>query len=195
MYIKRKLEDTILKYLRSLEIISILGPWQCGKTILLKKIFQNLESAAFISFEDRKTLDMFDKNIDDFAEVYAKNNKYLFIDEFQYSKNGGQKLKYLYDTRKTKIFISGSSAVDLTINAIKYLVGRIFIFNLFPLDFKEFLSYRDKKYLGLLSEANRNFKSLKDYPAGEEAQNALFKYYEEYVIFGGYPRVVLAGNE
>jgi len=195
MYIKRKLEDTILKYLASPEIIAVLGPRQCGKTTLLKKIFADLESAVFISFEDRKTLDMFDENIDDFAEVYAKNNKYLFIDEFQYSKNGGQKLKYLFDTQKTKIFISGSSVVDLTINAIKHLVGRIFIFNLFPLDFEEFLSYKDKKYLGLWQTANRNFKALNDQRVGVEAGGVLSKYYEEYLIFGGYPRVVLARDE
>jgi len=52
MYIKRKLEDTILKYLDSPEIIAIVGPRQCGKTTLLQQINQRLEGSVFISFED-----------------------------------------------------------------------------------------------------------------------------------------------
>ena len=195
MYIKRKLEGKILKYLNSPEIIAVVGPRQCGKTTMLKKIFDSLDHAVFLSFDDRAALNMFNRDIDDFAEVYVKNKKYLFIDEFQYAKNGGKKLKYLFDAHKIKIFISGSSAIDLTVNALKYLVGRIFVFNLFPLDFEEFLSYKNKNYLSSLALANKHFKSLASDKAGEELQSALMKYYEEYAIYGGYPRVVLAGDD
>ena len=80
-----------------------------------------------MSFEDRKTLELFVEDEKTFAELYARNNRYLFIDEFQYAKDGGQKLKYIYDHYPgTKILISGSSASGLTIHGIKYLVGRIF---------------------------------------------------------------------
>jgi len=41
MYIKRKLERKILKYLDTPEIIAIVGPRQSGKTTLVKRIFKN----------------------------------------------------------------------------------------------------------------------------------------------------------
>ena len=96
MYIKRKLEAKIFKYLDSPEIIAVVGPRQCGKSTMLMKIFEGLENTAMVSFEDRTALTLFDRNIDDFVDVYVKNKKFLFIDEFQYAKNGGKKLKYIF---------------------------------------------------------------------------------------------------
>ncbi len=192
MYFKRKLEDQILKYLNSPEIIAVLGPRQCGKTTLLKKIYEDLKEAVFITFEDKGVLDMFENNPKDFVEIYVKSKKYLFIDEFQYAKKGGEKLKYIFDTNKIKILISGSSAVDLTVNAVKFLVGRIFVFNLYPFDFEEFLGTKNRNYQEKWKELNLKFKSLEKNDVGAELHEDLLRYYEEYAIFGGYPRVVLS---
>jgi hypothetical protein len=95
MYIKRKLEETILRYLDAPEIIAVVGPRQCGKSTMLKKILEDKADTVMVSFEDRTALTMFNRNIDDFINVYVKNKKHLFIDEFQYAKNGGKKLKYI----------------------------------------------------------------------------------------------------
>ena len=195
MYIKRKLEDKILKYLETPEIIAVLGPRQCGKTTLLKKIFSGLKKAVFVSFEDKNVLNMFNRNIEDFVKLYVRGNRYLFIDEFQYSKNGGKRLKYIFDSEKIKIFITGSSAIDLTIQATRYLVGRIFIFNLFPLDFSEFLSYKNVALNRIYSELNPGFLSKKNVTVGNEIKQKLAREFEEYSIFGGYPRVILARDE
>ncbi len=197
MYIKRKLEDTILKYLDTPEIIAIVGPRQAGKTTIINKIFSSLEKAVFLSFDDKKTLNLFENDIDNFREIYAKNSAYLFIDEFQYAKKGGQKLKYIFDknkeeNRKVKIFISGSSAIDLTINAAKYLVGRVFIFNLYPLDFEEYLQYRDEKLLPLFKEGNECFKNSEKIELNGAAHDLVLKHFDDYALYGGYPRVVLA---
>ena len=110
-YIKRDLEQTVRENLDMPEMIAILGPRQSGKTTLMRQIFGTLEGALFISFEDRKILELFVEDEKTFAELYVKNNRYLFIDEFQYAKEGGKKLKYIYDHYPgTKILISGSSA-------------------------------------------------------------------------------------
>lgn len=195
MYIRRKLEDKIYKFLNSPEIIAVLGARQCGKTTLLKRIYENLEEAIFITFEDKTALNMFENNLKDFAEVYVKGRKYLFIDEFQYAKRGGEKLKYIFDTHKIKIFISGSSSVDLTVNTIKYLVGRIFVFHLYPFDFEEFLSVKNVAYQKKQAELNLKFKALENIEIGQELHSDFLRHYEEYVIFGGYPRVVLANDQ
>src|SRR3989338_4029238 len=123
MYIKRILEDTIKKYLRTKEVIAVIGPRQCGKTTLLKEVYTKLSNALFIDFEDREILQLFKEDIKAFAKLYVEPYDYIFIDEFQYAKEGGQRIKYLFDHYKTKIIISGSSATGLSIHGIKYLVG------------------------------------------------------------------------
>ncbi len=194
-YIPRKLEGEIKKYINSPEIIAVMGPRQVGKTTMLKNIFKNLKNnskAEFITFEDKKILNLFNKDIDSFIDIYIKPNSFLFIDEFQYAEEGGQKLKYIFDTNKTKIFISGSSSIDLSVKAIKFLVGRIFIFELYQLDFEEFLSFKNEKYSKELKAQKNKFKSFKPVQFSKYISDKLKAYYEEYAIYGGYPRVVIA---
>ena len=120
MYIKRKIEDEILKYIERPEIIALIGPRQCGKTTTIKKIYDDLKNAVFLTFEDQEVLNLFEKNIKEFIAVYIIGKDYVFIDEFQYARNGGKLLKFIYDTHHTKIIISGSSALDLTVKAAKF---------------------------------------------------------------------------
>ncbi|MFH1460751.1 MAG: ATP-binding protein [Candidatus Omnitrophota bacterium] len=199
MYIHRDLEKKIIKYLDSPEILAIIGPRQSGKTTLIKNVLKTLKNAVYIDFEDREVLELFNSDIKSFYKLYVKDSKYLFVDEFQYAKEGGKKLKYLYDTFKLKIIISGSSSLDLTKQAIKYLVGRVFVFYLYPFSFKEYLDFRDKScYENIYLDIHETVKEYflykkKSIPLiSPEMIKKINKYYHEYAIFGGYPRVVLA---
>ncbi|MEA1865192.1 MAG: ATP-binding protein [Euryarchaeota archaeon] len=197
-YIKRDLEQTVLEHLDMPEMIAILGPRQSGKTTLMQQIFGTLENALFISFEDRKLLELFVEDEKTFAELYVKNNRYLGIDEFQYAKEGGKKLKYIYDHYPgTKILISGSSAPGLTIHGIKYLVGRIFVFNLYPLSFEEFLRYKNTALFATYLEKKELIAAYlfrDDEPPEISAPllELLCEIYDEYCIYGGYPRVAIS---
>lgn len=185
MYINRFLEEELMKYLDKKEIIAVVGPRQCGKTTLLKHIFDRLKNALFIDFEDREILEMFTQDIKSFVEIYVEKYDYLFIDEFQYAKDGGKQLKYIYDHFNTKIIISGSSATDLSLQSIKYLVGRIFVFNLYPFSFEEYLNYIDPD-------------AFKIYVRGRFSKpiiEKINKHYDEFVIYGGYPRVILSKDK
>lgn len=197
-YIARDLEEKIVRNLKNPEIIAVLGPRQAGKTTLLKHIFETLKNAEFLSFEDRELLELFMEDEKSFAELYVKNKKYLFIDEFQYAKDGGKKLKFIYDTYpKTKIIISGSSAPGLTVHGIKYLVGRIFVFNLYPLSFGEFLRYKDKSLHRIYSEKKHALqKYFTDKGKLPDVSSAIIqrlnKIHDAYVIYGGYPRAAIS---
>lgn len=196
MYIKRNLEDTILKHLVAPEIIAIVGPRQSGKTTMIRHLLEGLKGATIVSFDDQNVLNMFERNTDDFINAYVRGYKYLFIDEFQYAKNGGKTLKYIFDTQRIKMIISGSSSIDLTVQAIKYLVGRILVFNLYPFDFYEFLLSQNEHYLKIYKEhkIKIDFGQKVKIEIPEMIHQKLWQYYEEYLIFGGYPRVVIEKN-
>ncbi len=186
MYIERFLEEEIRKYLGKKEIIAVVGPRQSGKTTLLKKIFGDLKNAVFLDFEDRETLELFNQDIKSFIELYVKNHDYIFIDEFQYAKDGGKQLKYIYDSHKIKIIVSGSSVSGLSINSIKYLVGRIFVFPLYPISFEEFLNFNEP-----ILYKNIYLKGALSKPI----IGKILPYFHEFCLYGGYPRVVIAEDK
>ncbi len=185
MYIKRFLEAEIEKYMGKREILAVIGPRQSGKTTILRHIYENFKNAIFLDFEDRQTLELFSEDVKSFIELYVKKHDYVFIDEFQYAKEGGKNLKYIYDNCKAKIIISGSSASELSIQSIKYLVGRIFVFTLYPFSFGECISYKDEDL----------FKIWKSGRLTKPIIERLIPYFNELCIYGGYPRVVLSDNK
>ncbi|MFH1916653.1 MAG: ATP-binding protein [Nanoarchaeota archaeon] len=182
VYVPRELEKEIKKHLSGREILGVVGARQCGKTTLVEHILKGMKGVRSISFDDAKTLSLFEKDIDSFIELHVKGYACLFIDEVQYAKDGGRKLKYIHDTQKTKIIISGSSAPDLSIQSMKYLVGRIFIFRLYPFSYGEFLTAKDEGLARVYAKGKY----------GEEVLAQLNRHLEEFLIYGGYPRVVLA---
>ena len=172
-YIPRNLEAKLKKYIPLPEILAILGPRRSGKTTFLKHLSSDIADSAYITFENQVILDLFDLDIDNFAKRYLKDAECLIIDEFQNAKRGGKNLKYLYDTYLgKKIIISGSSSPELTIQSLKYLTGRCLIFELLPFSFTEFLTTKTPKPI----------------------ESELRGYINEYVIYGGYPEVVLQGD-
>ncbi|MEX0920847.1 MAG: ATP-binding protein [Candidatus Pacearchaeota archaeon] len=182
-YVKRDLEGEIKKYVKSKEIIAVVGSRRCGKTTIVENILKDQEGKINkISFDDLKILRLFEEDIDVFIEEHVKGYDIVFIDEVQYSKNSGKKLKYIYDTSWTKIIISGSSAAELSIQSLKYLVGRIFIFNLYTFSFREFIRAKEKNLE----------KYLERDSIPEVILENLNKHIEEYLLYGGYPRVVLS---
>lgn len=185
-YIERELEKEIQKYSSIKEIIAVIGARQCGKTTMVNSILDKLKEKRKkinrISFDNIKTLQLFENDIDSFIDQNIKNFDILFIDEVQYSKDSGKKLKYIYDSHNIKIFISGSSAAEISIQSLKYLVGRIFTFHLYPFSFKEFLKVKDSKIISLYESGKYKKEIIKK----------LNNYLEEFILYGGYPRVVLS---
>ena len=200
-YVKREIEKIIEPFLDRKEVIAIIGPRQAGKTTYLqnlKKILtEGKRSVKFITFEKRSELALFQNNIEDFKDL-NKHFQIVIIDEFQYAKEGGAKLKFLYDTTETKLIISGSSSLELTFHTGKYMVGRMFNFTLLPFSFREFLSYADVELFNLIQERMPDifppdFKLNNTF--GDEINRRLENLFEEYIIWGGYPAVVLAKTQ
>lgn len=200
MYINRHLEKEVLPFLSRKEAIAIIGPRQAGKTTFLGYLKEMLEGenkkVKFITFENKADLDLFNQSIEDFKEIAIQYDCFV-IDEFQYAADGGQKLKYLYDTTKVKFIISGSSSLELTFQTGRYMVGRLMEFMLPPFSFREFLSYKNPELASLIEEKKISgiveFDHQKTF--GEEIHRRLLVLFEEYAVYGGYPAVVLTENK
>jgi predicted AAA+ superfamily ATPase len=187
MYYKRDLEEKIDKYIDTPEIIAIFGPRQVGKTTLLKEYYNRVKNPIFLTFEDIELKVLFEEDIKSFVSLYIEPYDHIFIDEFQYANMGGKHLKFIYDTMTDKkIFISGSSAMELSINAVKFLAGRIFVFNLYSFSFGEFLRVKDENLYTLYQKADENISA----PLSQK----IYNYFEEHITYGGYPRVILSKN-
>jgi len=185
-YIERDLEKEIRKYLKSKEILAVVGLRRSGKTTIVESILESQKGRINrISFDDVKKLRLFEEDIDAFIDEHIKNYDLVFIDEIQYSKDSGKKLKYIYDTNWTKMIISGSSAAEISIHSLKYLVGRIFTFNLYPFSFREYMRAKDKKLE----------KYLREKRVSKIILERLNHHLENYLIYGGYPQVVLSESD
>ena len=106
----RDILEEINLYLDKKEILAVIGPRQSGKTTLLKVILNQISSkkkSIFITFEEKKAVDIFNNDVENFKKIYVEPYDIVFIDEFQYGKDSGQKLKYLFDTSNTKFIVSG----------------------------------------------------------------------------------------
>ncbi len=207
-YIKRLLLDEIEKWIERREIIAIRGPRQSGKTTLLKMLSEWLSSEknideghiVYITFEDREQLDTFSQNPKDFVTRRIKDSKrhYFLLDEAQYCEELGQKLKLIYDVfDNVKLIITGSSSLELKNQTGKFLVGRILEFELFPLNFYEYLSYADEGLTKMFGSWNGRILAFvsgnKEFKVKKEAEifnEELLKHLNDFITFGGYPAVV-----
>jgi len=178
------------------EILLFIGPRQAGKTTILKQLQSLLqeknEMVYFLNLEDPDYLDLLNKSPKNLFKIFTMDlNKRLFvlIDEIQYLKNPSHFLKYFYDEYggKIKILVSGSSAFYLDKKFKDSLAGRKKIFYVRTLSFDEFLRFKNESDLAqIVSEKKK--------PALREKEKISF-YFREYLIYGGYPRVVLAPLE
>lgn len=207
-YIERDLLQKLVPYLQESEYIAIIGPRQAGKTTLLELIQSHLteqqhvqpEHINIISFEDPLQLEQFEKRPLEFVKSFQTSTPfYLFLDEFQYAQEGGKKLKLIYDRMDdVHIIITGSSSLEVKAKVGKYMVGRCLFFELNPLNFREYLGGHNDR----LSRITRNFQSsILQLLKGEKQTlpetghdvytEQITSYFEQYSIWGGYPRVAL----
>ena len=191
IYIQRDLEGKIRKFLDVPEIIALFGARQVGKTTLMRHVFESLpETKIFLDFEDPELVTLFDEDVKAFARLYVEGRQYVFIDEFQYSRMGGKHLKFLHDHYPAKFVISGSSSLELAVKAASALAGRIFILELFPLNFQEVLSYGFPQLFTLLQD-----KMVKREALPSSLHKHLMEIVQDLSVWGGYPRLATTRDE
>ncbi|WP_311142653.1 ATP-binding protein [Lancefieldella rimae] len=160
----------------------ITGVRRCGKSCIMLSIADELrdsgipdENIAFIDLDLRinrkvKTPDALEELIDRTVSPDAQGTKYLFIDEIQ-NVRGFEELVNGYRTDGGwSIFITGSNSYLLSGELATKLTGRYLEFEVFTLDFAEYLGM--KRYLG------------------KEVSSNLSQEFAEYIRIGGFPKSV-----
>ncbi|HII29662.1 TPA: ATP-binding protein, partial [Candidatus Woesearchaeota archaeon] len=195
---RRKISRGLLKESVNKKITIILGARQVGKTTLLKALYERLckgndglflDLDVFSNFEKISSFENLKNTL--FLNGYREKNKsffYLFLDEFQRHNDLPMIMKNVYDNLdNVKIYASGSSSLKIKEQIQDSLAGRKRIYRLHPLDFEEFLWFKDDK------EALKQLSHIKKL-SGEnllKVTSRLYSYLKEFMVFGGYPEVVL----
>jgi hypothetical protein len=186
----RLILDQIKLHYDSPEAIIITGMRRTGKTTLLNLIFNQLESVNKILLDlenplNRKYFEEPDyEHIKSSLEILGvdfSRRAHVFLDEIQFVRNLPSVVKYLIDHYQAKFFLTGSASFYLKNLFSESLSGRKFIFELFPLTFKEFLVFKDSAL------------KIPDNPRDivRPVFESISLLYDEYLRFGGFPGVVL----
>lgn len=178
--------EKIKKHVQSKHIIFLTGLRRVGKTTLLKLLIRHLTEREkikpahifYISLDDYL---LAKKSIVDIVEEYRKIHRlsvkqkvFLFLDEIAYQKEFELQLKNLYDSQNVKIYASSSSTSILK-SKKPYLTGRSMIIEILPLDFTEYLMFRQI----VISKADKHL---------------LGRHFEDYLQTGGMPEYVLRSD-
>lgn len=189
MLIKRTIFPALLNHLDRKEMTVLIGPRQVGKTYLMQSLQKHLQAedkqTVFLNLDVENDANFFQSQqilIDYLKLQLGKAKAFVFIDEIQRKENAGLFLKGIYDMNLPyKFIVSGSGSLDIKAKVKESMAGRKQLFSINPIDFEEFVNFKT---------GYRYEKKLQDFFSIEKIK--IQSLLEEYMLFGGYPRVVLA---
>ncbi|MBP7652292.1 ATP-binding protein [Candidatus Dependentiae bacterium] len=183
--------NTALRYTN--EINTIIGLRRSGKTYLLfteiRKLLKgrtNINQILYINFDDERLINLnssangYDSIIEAYYELFPENisrQLYIFFDEIQNLDKWGLFIKRLYEKKKYRITITGSSSRLLSSEIATELRGRIVTYKIYPLSFDEFLKFNNS-----VIEKNSEYST---------ARFGIVKRANEFIRFGGFPAVTM----
>jgi uncharacterized protein len=170
--------------------IGLSGPRRSGKTFLLFDTMKRLAQQGvdrhrmvYLNFEDDRLhpvqsaeLDLVLRGLHELYPDSTTGKVYLFLDEVQSAPGWERWVRRLQDTENVGIYVTGSSSQLLTRELSSALRGRSITFEVFPLSFREFLSFRN----------------VETTPFDARNESRIRAELAQYLIWGGFPEIVLA---
>lgn len=189
---ERLIYPELKAHLSKRQITVITGLRRTGKTTLIKKLLEDSgnKNRVYFDLERIDNRELFsEKNYENIITVLSSrgfdpNKKSLIaIDEVQLLPDIVSVIKYLYDNYPIKFIVTGSSSYYIKNLFSESLAGRKKVFELFTLNFREFLTFRNIHFEPA-KIPGRKFISAE--------YERLKNNYEEYIRYGGFPEVVLS---
>ena len=170
-------------------IVTVTGIRRCGKSSLLGLTINRLlekgvprERILYVGFDDERFLSMSSENFDELLQAYREmypetplKDVYMFFDEIQLINGWELFVLRVYKNYCRHIFVTGSTAKMLSEEMASALRGWPDEYREYPLNFTEYLSFKDIK-------ANK---------FSEEGKAKLTVAFRCYCEEGGFPEVVL----
>ena len=187
--IKRRVFSKLEEHLTSDQMTVLIGPRQVGKTYLMNELKKKLDAEGqktvwlnLDSEEDKKRLASQADLLSYIELQVGRKRAVVFIDEIQRIKDAGLFLKGIFDMQTPyKFIVSGSGSLELKAKIPESMAGRKQLFIIDPVSFEEFVNFK----------TNYQYEDrLNDFFRLEEGKTT--RLLSEYIVFGGYPRIVLA---
>ena len=175
MYIKRALEDVILKTSGSFPVLLLTGPRQVGKTTLLKRLGEAERNYITLDDPDARYLAQHDPAL--FLQRYTPP---VTIDEIQYAPEILPYIKMSVDRSQNKgdFWLTGSQIFHSMKNVSESLAGRVGIINILGLSSSEIAGISSEEFT---TDSKRLMDRLKTAP-----KMSLKEIYER-IFRGGMP--------
>ncbi|MBN2557584.1 MAG: ATP-binding protein [Clostridia bacterium] len=144
MYIKRHLENIVLKTSESFPVVLVTGSRQVGKTTMLTKIASS--GRRYISLDDPLARELAKSDPGLFIQRYAPP---VLIDEIQYAPELLIHIKMHVDKNKRMgdFWLTGSQAFHMMKGVSESLAGRVGILNMTGLSYSEIACRPNKVFL------------------------------------------------
>lgn len=141
------------------KIVSLLGPRRSGKTFCLYRMILTLSKQVdrtrlvYINFEDDRLFPLHLPDLNDFIQTYyelyphnREHKVWFFFDEVQEVPEWEKFVRRVFDRENCRVFITGSSSKLLSRELATTLRGRTLPFEVFPLNFKEYLRFNQVEF-------------------------------------------------
>lgn len=131
MYLTRTLEAALHQYAAIFPVVAILGPRQCGKSTLVKKMFEGQSDFIYLDLQNDEDLN---KLNDPRLFFRANTTKTICLDEVQRLPEIFSVLRSIVDEnrRNGRFILTGSASPDLIRQSAESLAGRIGYLELNP---------------------------------------------------------------
>ena len=176
------------------KVIVIAGVRRSGKTSLMFQHIKELmkrkvtkDNVIYVNFENERLIATKATDMDDLLVAHSQifnpvgGTIYLFLDEIQNVENWDKWIRKVYDTKKYRIIITGSSSELLSSEIATALAGRNLSYTVYPFSFSEMLKSR-----GITADINSiKFSSKK---------GTVLKALDEFLEYGSFPEVILSND-
>ena len=181
--------DKIAQFMEKDEVVVIKGVRRCGKSTLMvnqiKRLIAKGESVnniLFVNLEDPRFINHLSVELlEEIKEVYLEMlspdaKPYIFLDEVQNIPSWEKWVNKEYELKLSYLTLSGSNSSLLSSEISSALSGRYVSVMVYPLSFKEYLSFRELVVVSKLDLVSKRIEINRAFSA--------------YINDGGFPKVL-----